>query len=100
MKTDILNEEIFADASSLKNVGTQEGKELSGLVGQLNGVMEQINDTEEHLKQLKAEKVVEGVKLTREAMLAKFRTGMGLPDAPVQTELTGERFINELLLIK
>ena len=29
-------------------------------------------------------------------MLAKFRTGMGLPDAPVQTELTGERFINEL----
>ena len=56
MKTDILNEEIFADASSLKNVGTKEGKELSGLVAHLNNVMEQINFTEEHLKQLKAEK--------------------------------------------
>ena len=56
MKTDILNEEIFADASSLTKVGTQEGKELSGLVGQLNSVMEQINETEEHLKQLKSEK--------------------------------------------
>ena len=56
MKTDILNEEIFADASSLKNVGTKEGKELSGLVAHLNNVIEQINFTEEHLKQLKAEK--------------------------------------------
>ena len=56
MKTDILNEEIFADASSLNKVGTQEGKELSGLVGQLNSVMEQINETEEQLKQLKSDK--------------------------------------------
>ena len=52
----IFEEEMFADAASLDNVGADGGKQLSGLVLQLNNVQDQIDDAETHLKALKQEK--------------------------------------------
>ena len=52
----IFEEEMFADAATLDNVGADEGKQLSGLVRQLNNVNQQIEDAETHLKALKQEK--------------------------------------------
>ena len=52
----IFEEEMFADAATLDNVGADGGKQLSGLVRQLNNVNQQIEDAETHLKALKQEK--------------------------------------------
>ena len=52
----IFEEEMFADAATLDNVGADGGKQLSGLVRQLNNVNQQIEDAEIHLKALKQEK--------------------------------------------
>lgn len=52
----IFDEEMFADADTLSNVNADGGKQLSGLVRQLNTKQEQIDQTEDHLKELKQEK--------------------------------------------
>jgi len=52
----IFDEEMFADADTLKDVDTSGGKQLSSLVRQFNNVQQQIDDAEEHLKALKQEK--------------------------------------------
>jgi hypothetical protein len=52
----IFDEEMFADADTLGDVKAEGGKQLSGLVRQLNNVQQQIDDAEEHLKALKQEK--------------------------------------------
>ena len=49
----IFDEEMFADADTLGDVKAEGGKQLSGLVRQLNNVQQQIDDAEEHLKALK-----------------------------------------------
>jgi hypothetical protein len=56
MMTDIFEENMFAEASTLDKVDTQTGKQLSNLVIKLNDVASDILKTEEALKQLKAEK--------------------------------------------
>lgn len=53
--TDIFDD-IFDEAGALGNVDTETGKNLSGLVRSLRNVEQQIADTEQHLKTLKAEK--------------------------------------------
>ena len=52
----IFDEEMFDDADTLGDVKAEGGKQLSGLVRQLNNVQQQIDDAEEHLKALKQEK--------------------------------------------
>ncbi len=52
----IFDEEMFADADTLSNVNADGGKQLSGLVRQLNTKQEQIDQTEDYLKELKQEK--------------------------------------------
>ena len=52
----IFDEEMFADADTLSGVDADGGKQLSGLVRQLNNKQEQIDETEKYLKELKAEK--------------------------------------------
>ena len=53
--TDIFND-MFDEADALADVDIGTGKQLSQLVRALRNVEQQINDTEEHLKALKAEK--------------------------------------------
>tara|TARA_R110001592_G_scaffold105281_1_gene296015 strand:- start:382 stop:996 length:615 start_codon:yes stop_codon:yes gene_type:complete len=52
----IFDEEMFADADTLSGVDADGGKQLSGLVRQLNDKLGQIDETEQYLKGLKAEK--------------------------------------------
>jgi len=47
---------MFADADTLTDVTASGGKQLSNLVRQLNSLMGQLDDAEEHLKSLKEEK--------------------------------------------
>ena len=56
MKTDIFDEQMFVDPSTLSSVDTSTTKQLSVLVSQVNKVSEEISSTEENLKRLKAEK--------------------------------------------
>jgi len=44
------------DASTLEGVQAENGKQLSGLVRQLNNIQQQIEDAEQHLKALKQDK--------------------------------------------
>jgi len=53
--TDIF-EDIFDEADALGSVDTQTGSQLSQLVRNLRNVEQQIEDAENHLKSLKAEK--------------------------------------------
>ena len=55
-KSVLLEDDIFADASSFDNVTPKEGKRLSSLVNQLNQVTKEVQDAEDHLKILKAQK--------------------------------------------
>ena len=56
MKTDIFDENMFADPTSFNNVNTQTTQELSNLVKQLNDVTQEIAAIESRLKDLRAEK--------------------------------------------
>ncbi len=49
-------EDIFDEADALADVDEGTGKQLSQLVRQLRNIEQQIEDTEQHLKTLKAEK--------------------------------------------
>jgi hypothetical protein len=49
-------EDIFDEAGALGNVDSSTGKTLSDLVRKLRAVEDNISDTEQHLKALKAEK--------------------------------------------
>jgi hypothetical protein len=49
-------EDIFDESGALGNINTETGKQLSQLVRTLRDVERQIEDTEAHLKTLKAEK--------------------------------------------
>lgn len=53
--TDIFDD-IFDEAGALDNVSADTAKTLSGLVRSLRNVEKEIEDTEQHLKSLKAEK--------------------------------------------
>ena len=53
---DDIFEDIFDEAGALGGVDTETGKSLSNLVRALRNVEQQIDDTEQHLKSLKAEK--------------------------------------------
>ena len=55
-KRTLLEEDIFADASSFDKVDPVEGKRLSSLVNQLNKVTKDIQEAEDFLKTLKAQK--------------------------------------------
>ena len=44
------------DASTLEGVQAEKGKQLAGLVRQLNSIQQQIEDAEQHLKALKKDK--------------------------------------------
>ena len=55
-KRTLLEEDIFADASSFDKVDPIEGKRLSSLVNQLNKVTKDIQEAEDFLKTLKAQK--------------------------------------------
>jgi len=52
----IFDEDMFADAETLAGVDADSGKQLSNLVRRLNDYQQQIDDAEEHLKELKKEK--------------------------------------------
>ena len=52
----VFDEDMFADADTLKGVEAEGGKQLSSLIRQLNNVQSQIDDAEAHLKALKQEK--------------------------------------------
>ena len=55
-KRTLLEEDIFADASSFDKVDPIEGKRLSSLVNQLKKVTKDIQEAEDFLKTLKAQK--------------------------------------------
>jgi seryl-tRNA synthetase len=55
-KNGILDEDLFVDQESFKDISTETGKTLSNLVKSINRVSKEIEDTENHLKALKAEK--------------------------------------------
>lgn len=53
---DDIFEDIFDEASALKNVNTETGKTLSSLVREMRSIEDQILDQEQILKDLKAQK--------------------------------------------
>ena len=56
-EVDIFDDEDKSfDASTLEGVQAEKGKQLSGLVRQLNSIQQQIEDAEQHLKALKQDK--------------------------------------------
>ena len=56
-EVDIFDEEDKSfDASTLEGVQAEKGKQLAGLVRQLNSIQQQIEDAEQHLKALKQDK--------------------------------------------
>ena len=56
-EVDIFDDEDKSfDASTLEGVQAENGKQLSGLVRQLNNIQQQIEDAEQHLKALKQDK--------------------------------------------
>tara|TARA_R100001463_G_scaffold1080_3_gene4558 strand:+ start:1298 stop:1861 length:564 start_codon:yes stop_codon:yes gene_type:complete len=56
MANDEIFEDIFDEASALKNVDTDTGKTLSSLVRDMRKLEEKIEDSENHLKNLKSQK--------------------------------------------
>ena len=55
-KNTLLEEDMFADATSFDKIDPIEGKRLSSLVNQLNQVTKDIQEAEDFLKTLKAKK--------------------------------------------
>ena len=56
-EVDIFDDEDKSfDASTLEGVQAEKGKQLAGLVRQLNSIQQQIEDAEQHLKALKQDK--------------------------------------------
>jgi len=55
-KNGIMDEDMFVDQNAFSDVSTETGKALSNLVKTMGRIMQEIDDTETHLKALKAEK--------------------------------------------
>ena len=56
MANDEIFEDIFDEASALKNVDTDTGKTLSSLVRDMKNLEDKIDEAENHLKSLKSQK--------------------------------------------
>ena len=56
MANDEIFEDIFDEASALKNVDTDTGKTLSSLVRDMRDLEDKIDEAENHLKSLKSQK--------------------------------------------
>ena len=55
-KNGIMDEDMFVDQNAFSDVSTETGKALSNLVKTMGRIMQEIDDTETHLKALKSEK--------------------------------------------